>query len=82
MIGSSMDRGVSQGKYNLVNGSSRFLRVMRWTSILRMKSRVKGNQESFIICNSQKRDLKYDKNIKRQSIDRVNHKFYNPDFSE
>ena len=34
------------------------LRGMRWTSIVRMKSRVKGNQESFIICTSQQRDLK------------------------
>ena len=48
---------------------------MRWTSIVRMKSRTKGNQESFIICTSQKRYLNII-NIERQSIDRENHKFF------
>ena len=43
MISSSMDWGVSQGKSNLASGSSMFFRVMRWTLIVRMKSRTKEN---------------------------------------
>ena len=48
---------------------------MRWTSIVRVKSWTKGYQESFIICTSQQRDLNII-SMKRQSIDRANHKFF------
>ena len=74
MNSSSMDRGASQGKSNLVSGSSRFLEVMRWKLIVRIKV-GKREIKNPLSCTFNKRELNII-SIKRQSIDRVNQKLF------